>query len=196
MKDRLIQRFQYLAIGCTALLLLAVAYAAFAVSQYQAPGPELPAAATLSAQKIRFKPVSQVKGNAFVERPLFWESRRPYVPEAVVDVEKPVRKGPDPFEDYELSGVFSGDAGVAGVILLNGQERERLMLGEQLHEWELTSLTPERAIFFRISSQGYEEKTLELVRAVSVAAPTQPSRVVEKVEAESEPSISSPQEDK
>ena len=100
----------------------------------------------------------------FVTRPLFDESRRPFV---AVEVAKPakVEKVPEPekIDDVTLSGVFVSQ-GTQGVILSAGKERFRVLVGEEFKEWKLSSVEPRGAVF--ASGAGYKKRTARLEMAL------------------------------
>ena len=100
----------------------------------------------------------------FVTRPLFDESRRPFV---AVEVAKPakVEKVPEPekIDDVTLSGVFVSQ-GTQGVIISAGKERFRVLVGEKFREWKLRSVEPRGAVF--ASGAGYKKRTARLEMAL------------------------------
>ena len=100
----------------------------------------------------------------FVTRPLFDKSRRPFV---VVEVAKPanVKKVPEPenIDDVTLSGVFVSQ-GTQGVIISEGEERFRVLVGEKFREWKLSSVEPRGAVF--TSGVGYKKRTARLEMAL------------------------------
>ena len=111
----------------------------------------------------------------FVTRPLFDQSRRPFV---AVEIAKPakVEKVPEPekIDDATLSGVFVSQ-GTQGVIISVGKERFRVLVGEKFREWTLGSVEPRGAIF--ASGAGYKKRTARLEMALlNNPSPTSESR--------------------
>jgi hypothetical protein len=99
----------------------------------------------------------------FVTRPLFDESRRPFV---AVEVAKPakVEKVPEPekIDDVTLSGVFVSQ-GTQGVIISAGMERFRVLVGEKFREWKLSNVEPRSAVFS--SGAGHNTRIARLEMA-------------------------------
>lgn len=164
-----------LAIGAgaaTALLALALVVGAVLVISRGVPDAVPPAPDSLVAFRLQMPAESGELTGALVERPLFWSSRRP--PEEVEVVqEEPQRRGPDPLDKATLLGVFDA-GGISGVILKMDGERSRILLGNDVSDWRLISLSPDSATFARLRNgrDKGEERVLKLEHAM-VAAPRQ-----------------------
>lgn len=94
------------------------------------------------------------------ERPLFWSERRPYVPPVEVEEEEeeppPVRRGPDPFDDVKLVGVYSSSTGSGVIISVNG-ERQRLARYDSTLGWMLMEADATGALFVRDGEEMDDE---------------------------------------
>ena len=94
------------------------------------------------------------------QRPLFWASRAPLVPEPEKAKPKPAKTNvpkPGKIENVKLSGVFGGgDTG--GVIVIAKGKKRRVMVGEELDGWTLRSVDPVSAIF----TSGAQQANLAL----------------------------------
>jgi len=164
-----------LAIGAgavTGLLGLALLVGAVLVISRGVPDPLPPAPESLLAARLQMPGEAGDLTGAMVERPLFWRSRRP-VEEVEVTVEEESRpRGPDPFDKASLAGVFVSGSH-SGVIISLGEERSRVLVGDDVAGWQLVSLSSDSATFVRLQggSAGRAERVLKLEHAF-VAAPT------------------------
>lgn len=139
--------------AATVLLLLALLIAVILVWTLAPPSPLLPTSASITAIEI----VTPEKGDtsyngAFLERPLFWRERRPFVAEASVQDESPA-PGPDPFVKVKLVGIFAADAD-SGVILDIDGKRKRLLMNGKVDGWKLTRILPDTVTFTYYSSDN------------------------------------------
>jgi hypothetical protein len=134
-----------LIIGLLAICTLLALYGFFRVGNIHPPEPRLLNDAALAVQSIEVETELMVI-EQLQQRPLFWNSRRPYVPPVVESepaaVPEPTEK-PDPastvFKGTRLLGLYAGGAR-PGVILLHNEERLRLSQYEALQGWTLDAL--------------------------------------------------------
>ncbi|MCB1954253.1 MAG: hypothetical protein KDG55_01175 [Rhodocyclaceae bacterium] len=128
-------------------------------AQWNPPAPLLPELPRL-ASAADIAPVDDDVIATIIERPLFFESRRPLPKEAPAEQASEAAK--DPFEGIVLDGFYSAGGAKGGVTLLDREgKRMRVLLGANLGEWALVSLSGREAKFRR---QG-EERILSLRRA-------------------------------
>ena len=127
--------------------------------------PDLSSPATASLQAAGGIPdASQFV--AILERPIFSPGRRPPPPVVVpVVVPPPPPPPPDPFEKVRILGVFTGAPG--GVIAeIDGKPR-RLMRGEAIGAWNLSTVSGSDATF----TDGKQSRVLSLVKPKKPNAP-------------------------
>jgi general secretion pathway protein N len=108
-----------------------------------------------------------------VERPVFYPERRPPEPESEVVVQAPE---PPPAPDVELTlvGVMLTGEATAALIRDGDTNRvARLNLGEEVADWRLEQIQPQRVTL----SRGDRTRELELVR--NQRAPSRPVRTVD-----------------
>lgn len=122
-----------------------------------------PAPDSLNAVEITLPEVDSLSENDLLERPLFWEGRRPVVAELDKDKDTTVEAlGPDPFEKVKLVGVYSGGA----IFLVDGVMR-RIQHSEELDGWTLELADVDSVMFVREA----QPKVLFLEHAVVIADP-------------------------
>lgn len=158
--------------AATVLLLVVMVVGTLLVASRGVPDPVYPAAESLMASGLQLTAGRSMSSGAMVERPLFWSSRRPLDVAEMVK-EEPQRRGPDPLDKATLLGVFDA-GGISGVILKMDGERRRILLGNDVSDWRLISLSPDSATFARLRNgrDKGEERVLKLEHAM-VAAPRQ-----------------------
>ncbi len=150
MKRGLLSLLTRAAVATSAALAIALVLGAILIKTRPVPEPIEPASSAVSAVQIE-EPVETGArgGEALVERPLFWRSRRPWEPDPEPET-KPAKE-PKPrkniLDEARLLGTFySGPR--AGVIIKVKGERRRILLHDEIDGWQLVSLTPRRATFF------------------------------------------------
>lgn len=163
------------------------------IQNVSSPQPLAPSADSLEAVVIDLSEYDLVDKSDMLERPLFWQERRPYVAKEkkVVD-KKPVllEEGDDPFDKIKLIGVYSG-----GAIFIVDGEKKRLYIGDEVAEWTLDLMNADSVIFV----QGSENKLLQLEHATVKAAKVKPAKAKTVINKASEqitappPTINEPQ---
>ena len=83
----------------------------------------------------------------FLQRPLFWNERRPPPPEAVVDEEVVQDTPARPLQELRVLGLFQSNQGRSGVILSDRQKTYRIAVGDHVHGWTLVGMDGQRAYF-------------------------------------------------
>lgn len=171
------RRVELLVLILVGFLLLQFVWGGYRAMFPPIPDPVRPMSDSLQIAEVLGLDVATPEQRAQIrQRPLFWASRAPLVPEP----EKPNPKSaqtndakPGKIENVKLSGVFGGgDTG--GVIVIAKGKKRRLMVGEELDGWTLQSVDPVSAIF----TSGAQQANLALsVVEVSQAQTTsnQPS---------------------
>lgn len=142
---------------CLVLLVLlgaALLAGALLVISRDPPPAMPPAPGTLTAVPLAV-PESPARGLAgeMLARPLFWSSRRPVVEVAVAEEGPAPVSGADTLDGARLLGILASGKRT-GVILALGEQRRRLMQGEDLEGWVLESLDGNRAVFVREDGAG------------------------------------------
>lgn len=103
---------------------------------------------------------------AILDRPLFSPSRRPPPPPPPPAPAPP----PDPFADFELFGLFSGQAG-SGVMARVGGKVRRVSLNDQVSGWILKEIDDRNVTF----TNGEQTRVFKLVARKVAAPPKQAS---------------------
>lgn len=150
-----------LIIGLLVLCALLVVYGIFKLGSVHPPEPRLLGDAALAVKSIEVEKERMVI-EQLQQRPLFWSSRRPYVPPPPPPPEpKPqpaAVKKPDPaqtvFKDTRLLGIYAGGQ-KPGAIFEHKGERIRLNRQESIEGWQLVALGPSWVEF---SSDGQSFK--------------------------------------
>ena len=137
------------------LVLVVILLVQFLLGGHRAMFPSMPDSVKPMPDSLQ---VSEVSGLSIAtpeqraqirQRPLFWASRAPLVPEPAQPEPKPKKSNaakPGKIENVKLSGVFgAGDAG--GIIVIAKGKKRRLMVGEELDGWTLKSIDPVSAEF-------------------------------------------------
>lgn len=102
------------------------------------PAPLFPAADSLAVQSLSLEePLSSADATRILERPLFWEGRRPLAPPPVVAAQ-PTRQAPVKLEGVTLQGVYgAGDA--LGLIATVDGALQRIGRGQSVKGWQLSA---------------------------------------------------------
>lgn len=92
-------------------------------------------------------PDSEQAGD-FVSRPLFVQGRRPLVAAPVTTVVKSEPAAPPKvLENVKLLGVFSSGESKGVILLENGADRRRVLVGDKTGAWTLIAVEPRGAVF-------------------------------------------------
>jgi hypothetical protein len=111
-------------------------------------------------------------------RPLFSESRRPYVPpSAAVEATEPIGPG----SHLELAGTFLTDTDQAALLLLSGRTPEWLRKGQLIDGWEIETIEQDRV---RLRN-GEQEQVLQLRADLAVLQPSRSPRQAPREDATS-----------
>lgn len=112
-----------------------------------------PAPTSLQALPI-MQPREEKKGSSdMLERPVFWNSRKVYVPAlAPVKPQAKVKLEPDNFDKVTLLGMYGGGNHL-GVIVKGVNGSQRVRVGEDIAGWVLESINPEGAGFSQDGKQ-------------------------------------------
>lgn len=108
---------------------------------------------------------------AVVKRPLFSDTRRPFIPE---EITKKAKEPPSPptrqqQEEYNLSGVIiTSDQRLALIEIQRGRKIKRLREGEKLNGWVVASIQADQVTLKR----GNDKKVLPL--RVKSSSPSRP----------------------
>ena len=129
---------------------------------------------TVNTEKIQSKPAPPLEDYAeIVERPLFADDRKPYVPEVIAAGPERLAKTNLPSkrntEDYLLSAVIITDKKRMALIETRSDKKiHRINEGEELNGWVLAEINPSQVSL----KKGGEIKSLELIVAPSPTSPT------------------------
>ncbi|MFA5496327.1 MAG: hypothetical protein WC247_16300 [Porticoccaceae bacterium] len=145
LRSGLLNRLATVAAALAALVLLALLVAAILVWTRAMPPPLLPAPATIAAVDLTLAGNGDDAAGAMVARPLFWSERRPYVASAESSEQEQAR-GPDPFDKIRLVGIFAGGDAGGAIVDVDGQ-RQRVLLHDKLHGWQLTGIAADHITF-------------------------------------------------
>lgn len=139
------------------------------IQNVASPQPLAPSPDSLEAVIIKLPEYDLAEKSDLLERPLFWQERRPYVvKEKKMTDKKPVLlEEEDPFDGVKLIGVYSG-----GAIFIVDGEKQRLYIGDEVAEWTLDLMNADSVIFV----QGSENKLLQLEHATVKTVKAKPAR--------------------
>lgn len=132
------------------------------------PDARLPASSLFETPEISVPdPMLRDEGlGDFEERPLFSESRRPFVPEAQEVSEVPEQVAPPPrqtLKGWSLLGIFNSGEVEGAIVRQKDGKRRRVLVGEVTGGWQLSSVEPRRAVFRSETSSDEAELTMSLV---------------------------------
>jgi type II secretory pathway component PulC len=135
----------------------------------------MPAAVAPAADALLVKDVlaqggiSSAQSAEILQRPLFWEGRRPLEEAAVAVAPKPAQGKAGKLAGVKLLGVF-GAGDTAGIIVAEKGKKRRILLGEELSGWTLESVDADQVMF----AAGGRTETLQL-RQLSIVVPAPPA---------------------
>lgn len=150
------------------------------------PAAVMPAEDSLEVQRLVLEePLAPGETARILERPLFWEERRPMTPTAAV-VSQPVSVAPTKLEGVTLQGVYGAGDSLGLIATVDGRLR-RVNSGESLKGWQFASYEDGVATF----TSGTRKATLALelttpsVKLVQAVEP-EVQREVQDTDAESD----------
>jgi len=150
----------------TVILLLQLLWSGASLILRSDPKSTAPAAGSLQVDEIhQGAPLGEDLSQSLVERPVFWQGRKKFVPEKLsAEASEPERAPRNSnIDNVSLQGTYSaGDK--TGVIVSYKDERRRLQRDEEIAGWTFTLLSEEGATF----ESGEATKVLELEHAKSV----------------------------
>lgn len=153
------RKVELLAIGLALLLLLQLVYAGISLATLSEPDAILPSFdGAADADPVAVQRVTAEQREEVGARPLFWTSRRP-APGAAADGAAAAAAKRGNLDKVKVVGVF-GSGSTAGVIVQVEDERQRMLLGEELLGWTLDAVHQDRVDFSRAGRQ----ETLDLVK--------------------------------
>lgn len=158
-----------LALILTAIVVLQLLWSGLRLLLTSEPDPIYPAQASLRVDGVltSLQPGDELS-RALVSRPLFWQGRKAYVPDAQEEIEEPVdARASKAINQVTLQGVYTGT--VPGIIISYNGERRRMRLGESVEDWKFIQLLPEGAVF----RSGNSKRTLNLEHAFSAPVPAE-----------------------
>ena len=155
------RRIELIVLVLLALLLLQLIWGSYRAMFPPIPDPVRPMRESLQIADVLGLSMASPEQRAQIrQRPLFWASRAPVIPEPAKPKPKPAETKtakPGKIENVKLAGVFGGgDSG--GVIVIAKGKKRRLMVGEELNGWKLQSVEPISAVF----NSGDQQVTLAL----------------------------------
>jgi len=149
------------------------------------PAAVMPAEDSLEVQRLALEePLTRGETARILERPLFWEERRPLTPAAVVS--QPVSVAPTKLEGVSLQGVYGAGDSIGLIATVDGRLR-RVNSGQTLKGWQFSSYEDGVATF----TSGTRKATLALeltTPSVKLAQAVEPEvqREVQDTDAESD----------
>ena len=151
------RRIELLVVLLIALLLLMAAIGVIRMAMGSEPAVVLPAQDTLSVRTLRLdESLDSTVATAILERPLFWEGRRPLEPPPVVTGPTKTRAQAK-LAGVSLQGVYGSGESLGLIATVDGKFR-RIVSGQSVKGWQFTSYENGVATF----SSGGRETTLEL----------------------------------
>ena len=114
--------------------------------------PIKPAASSLQVLAVT-PPVQKIKEENHVrERPVFWASRKPFIPLLIkgkVKAKKKLKPGKEPFDKVKLLGIYDAD-GESGLIVSSATTpSQRLKVGDVFEGWTLEFINSKGGLFVR-----------------------------------------------
>lgn len=163
------RRLELLVMVLALLLILQLLYSAVSLATLSEPEAIPPSLeGTGASQLASVERVTAEQREEVGARPLFWTSRRPAPRSAADGPEGPdARRGQ--LGKVDILGVF-GSGATAGVIVKVEDNRQRILLGEELLGWSLEAVHPDRVDF----SRDGEQQTLALEQGRVAAASRTP----------------------
>lgn len=139
------------AAACVAILLTTPS------EQFGAPEPvSVPTAVRqAAAPAIKLPAPRTVEYPAIAEHPLFYPTRRPWVPPPLPEQPPPVAAAPSPLTDYSLIGVVASDSMRTALVRARANKVLTLSEGQEIDGWTLKEITPER-LYFTAGEATYE----------------------------------------
>lgn len=182
----LLRHMRTICVGLLVACLLALLVGAVLVRTKKAPPPLPPAPSTLSAVPIEL-PADVGAGSTgeLVARPLFWASRTPLSDEPIM---KPVARptGPSALDKAELLGLFSSGE-TSGAILKVAGARQRLLVGQEVGDWALDTISGNEALFVHKGGAGGQRRlTLQYAEVKAPPEPAAPPEEEVEPDADSE----------
>lgn len=166
------RRVELLVLLLICLLLLSSVIGATRMALDSGPAVVLPAQDTLAVRTLKLdEPVDATAAIAILERPLFWEGRRPLAPTPLVAAQ-PQARAPAKLSGVSVQGVYGAGDSLGLIATVDGQQ-QRIASGQTVKGWQLTGYDNGVATF----SSGGRETTLALelsTPSVRVATSTQP----------------------
>lgn len=169
LRNGLLNRLANVTVALAALLLLALLLAALLVLTRAMPPPLTPASATIAAVDLNLTGNGDDAAGGMVARPLFWSERRPYVATAESSEVTAEARGPDAFDKVSLVGIFATGRNAGGAIVDVDGQRQRIMLNDKVHGWQLTGVAADHVTFVPANAsdrRGGGTRKLELEHAV------------------------------
>ena len=151
------RRVELVAVSLALLLILWLLIGGARLLLDAGPAPVMPAEDSLKVQKLALEvPLTRDETSRILERPLFWQERRPLTPAAPV-VSKPVAIAPTKLEGVTLQGVYGAGDSLGLIATVDGKLR-RVGSGQSLKGWQFTSYEDGVATF----TSGTRRATLAL----------------------------------
>lgn len=161
------RQLELVLVAMAVLLALLVLYGLLRLALMSPPETVLPAEDSLQVGRVapRFQPEA-ADSLEIRARPLFWAGRRPHqeVPEAATEPEP--EDASTELKGVKLVGVF-GAGESAGIIVQGKNGKRRLLVGQEVDGWELTSVNPNEV---KLARSG-ETRALVLKQQAIAAAP-------------------------
>ena len=149
------------------------------------PAPVLPATDSLATQDLSLQePLTDIDATRILERPLFWQGRRPLAPPAPVAASKPKPRAPAKLEGITLQGAYGAGESLGLIATVDGT-LQRIVVGQSVKGWQFTSYEAGVATF----ASGGRRATLDLELTtpnVSVVAISEPVGEPSVADSESE----------
>ena len=144
------RKLALIGLAVVALLLVGSLVAVLGLS---APDPVKPSADSLEAMNISLPEALPDGGQNFVERPLFWASRRPLGGEELVpeSADAGAKRVPTAtaraLDEVRVVGLYAIPGGTSGAILSVDGKRRRASVGDMVRGWTLKEVRGDVAVF-------------------------------------------------
>ena len=140
------RRIELVVLALLALLLVSLVFGGLKLVASSELEPVFPSADSLAVQTLQLgEGLTDEQAAEILNRPLFWQSRRPLVPPPKV-IAKPKAKAPKKLEGITLLGVYGAGDGLGLIATVDGAFT-RINKGQSVKGWQFSAYEDGAAVF-------------------------------------------------
>lgn len=140
------RRIELVVLALLALLLVSLVFGGLRLVASSGLDPVFPSADSLAVQTLQLgEGLTDEQAAEILNRPLFWQSRRPLVPPPKVTA-KPKAKAPKKLEGIALLGVYGAGDGLGLIATVDGAFT-RINKGQSVKGWQFSAYEDGAAVF-------------------------------------------------